>query len=91
MGVGDSHMFPGFLTPVLTNCLSKATTSFFTCFSRGERRKYTGKKVCHNQVSDSQPPGHESDTLNTEPHGWVQNFKGHDEEGFESIDRKGER
>ena len=26
MAVGDAHVFPGFLTPVLTTFLSKATT-----------------------------------------------------------------
>ena len=30
-------------------------------FSRGEIRKYAGKKVCLNLVLNSQPPGHESD------------------------------
>ena len=28
--------------------------------------KYAGKKVSPNRVSNSQPPGHESDTLTTE-------------------------
>ena len=37
-------------------------------FCRGERRKYTGKKSCLKRVN-SQPPGHESDTLTTEQHG----------------------
>ena len=49
---------------------SKPLTTFLICFSRGERQKYTGKKVCLNRVSNSQPPGHESDTLTTEPLGW---------------------
>ena len=48
-----THVFPGFLT----------------CFSRGERRKYARKKSCLNRGSNSQPPGHESDTLTTEPPG----------------------
>ena len=44
-------------------------TTFFTCFSRGESRKYARKKVCLNRVhiSNSQPSDHESDTLTTEP------------------------
>ena len=37
--------------------------------SRGERRNNAGKKVRLNRVSNSQPPGHESDTLTTEPPG----------------------
>ena len=61
-------MFPGFLTPVLTQLFfPKPPTTFLTCFSRGERLKYARKKVCLNRVSNSQPPGHESDTLSTEP------------------------
>ena len=39
-----------------------------TCFM-GKSRKYAGKKVYLNKVSNSQPPGHESDTLTTEPPG----------------------
>ena len=68
MAVGDTYVFPGFLTPVLTQLyFPKPPTTFLTCFSRGERRKYAGKKVHLNQGSNSQPPGHESDTLTTEP------------------------
>ena len=67
MTVSDAHVFPGFLTPVLTQLFfPKPPTTFHTC-CRGERRKYAGKKVHLNWVSNSQPPGHESDTLTTEP------------------------
>ena len=76
MAVGDAHVFPGFLTPVLTQLstpvltqLSKSPTTFLTCFGKGERRKDAGKKVRLNQGSNSQPPGHDSDTLKTEPPG----------------------
>ena len=64
-----THMcFPGFLTPVLTRLFfPKPPTSFPTCFYRGERRKYAGKKSRLNWGSNLQPPGHESDTLTTEP------------------------
>ena len=62
--------FPGFLTPVLIQLSSrKPPTTFLTCFCRGERRKYARKKVPFNRGSNSQPPGHESDTLTTEPPG----------------------
>ena len=72
MAVGDAHVFPGFLTPVLTQLFfQKPPTTFLTCFCRGERRKYTGRKVRFNRGSNSQPPGHESDTLTTEPPGRV--------------------
>ena len=71
MAVGDAHVFPGFLTPVLTQpFIPKPPATFVTCFSRGEGRKYTGKKVRLNWVSNSQPPGHESETPTTEPSGW---------------------
>ena len=66
MAVGDAHVFPGFLTPVLTLLFfTKSPTTFLTCFCRGERRKYAGKKSRLNRGSNSQPPGHESDTLTT--------------------------
>ena len=65
-----SHVFPGFLTSVLAQLFfPKPPTTFLTCFSRGERPKYTGKKVRLNRELNSQPPGHESDRLTTEPPG----------------------
>ena len=70
MVVGDAHVFPGCLTPVLTQLFfPKPLTTFPTCFCRGERRENAGKKVHLNRGSNSQPPGHESDTLTTEPPG----------------------
>ena len=66
MAVGDTHVFPGFLTPVLTQIsFQSPSTTFFTCFSRGERRKYAGKTFRLNRVLNSQPPGHESDMFTT--------------------------
>ena len=63
MVVGDAYVFPGFLTPGLTYLFfPKPPTTFLTCFCRGERRKCTGKKSLLNLGSNSQPPGHESDT-----------------------------
>ena len=74
MAVSDAYMFPGFLTPVLTQLfLPKPPTTFLTCFCRGERQKYAGKKSWPKRGSNSQPPGHESDMLNTEPPGWGRN------------------
>ena len=41
-----THMFPGFLIPALTQLFfQKPPTTFLTCFYRGGRRKYAGKKV----------------------------------------------
>ena len=67
MAVGDAYVFPGCLTPVLTQLFfPKPPTTFLTCFCRGERRKYAGKKSRLNRGSNSQPPGHQSETLTTE-------------------------
>ena len=64
------YVFPGFLTPVLEQLFfPKPPTTFLTCFCRGERQKYAGKKSRLNRGSNSQPPGHESITLTTEPPG----------------------
>ena len=42
MAVGNAHVFPGFLTPVLTQLFfPKSPTTFLTCFWRGERQKNT--------------------------------------------------
>ena len=68
MAVGDAHVFPGFLTPVLTQLFfPKPPTTFLICFCRGEGLKYTVKKIHLDPGSNSQPPGHESDMLTTEP------------------------
>ena len=71
MAVGDAHVCVSWLSPtVLTPLfLRKPPTTFLTCFCRGERRKYAGKKSCLNRGLNSPPPGHESDTLTTEPPG----------------------
>ena len=48
-----AHVFPGLLTPVLTQLFfPKLLTTFLTCFSRGQRRKYAGNKVRLNQGSN---------------------------------------
>ena len=52
-----------------TNFFPKPPTTFLTCFSRGERRKYARKKFDLNRGSNSQPKGYEFDTLSTEPPG----------------------
>ena len=63
-------VFPGFLTPELTQLFfPKPSTTFLTCFCRGERNKYARKKVCLNQGLNSQTPRQESDMLTTEPPG----------------------
>ena len=70
MAVGDAYVFPGFLTPALTQLfVPKPPTTFLTCICRDERRKYAGKKSRLNRGSNSQPPGHEPDMLTAEPSG----------------------
>ena len=54
IAVGDAYVFPSFLTPVLTQLyFPKQPTTFLTCFCRGERRKYTGKKSRLNWGSNA--------------------------------------
>ena len=70
MAVGDAYVFPGFLTPVQTQLFfPKPPATFLTCFCRGERRIYAGKKSRLNRGSNSQPSGHEYDTITTDPPG----------------------
>ena len=71
MAVGDACVsWLKFLTPVLTQLFFiKPPTTFLTCSCRGKRRKYTVKKSHLNRGSNSQPPGHESDKLTTQPPG----------------------
>ena len=70
MAVDDAYVFPGFLTSVLTQLFfPKLPTTFLTCFCRSERRNYARKKSGLKRRLNSQPPGHEFDTLTTEPPG----------------------
>ena len=52
MVVSDAHVFPGFLTTVLTQLsFQNQPTTFSTCFNRGESRKYsTGYQTHNHQV-----------------------------------------
>ena len=59
--------------PTMFSTLPKANSSFWVAFYLSSAyfwrrdRQYAGKKLCLNQGSNSQPPGHESDTVTTEP------------------------
>ena len=68
MAVGAAHVSWLSHSSANTTFFPKPPTTFLICF-RGERRKYAKKKVWFNRVSNSQPLGHESDKLNTEPPG----------------------
>ena len=63
------NYYVSWLSHTSTNTIffPKPPTTFPTCFCRDERRNYAGKKVRLNRGSNSQPPGHESDTFTTEP------------------------
>ena len=54
-------VFPGFVTPVLTQFFFPKPLLLFSHASAEVRGE--------NRGSNSQPPGHESDTLTTEPPG----------------------
>ena len=70
MAVGDAHAFPGFLTPVLTQLSCQNRRLLFSHASPEVKgKKHTRKKVRFNRVSNSQPTGHKSDTLTTQPTG----------------------
>ena len=68
MVVGDAHVFPGFLTPVLTQLFfPKPPTTFLTCFCRGERRRKESspQQCCIDGSSTgdtSTPDGSKGDT-----------------------------
>ena len=70
MAVGEAYVFPGFLTPVLTQLFfPKPPTTFSHASVEVRGEKFTGKKIRLNRGSNSKPPGHESDTLTTEQPG----------------------
>ena len=64
MAVGDAHVLPRFLTPVL----KQSHRQLFSNASAEVRGENTPKR--NFATSGSQTPGHESDTLTTEPAGW---------------------
>ena len=67
MAVGEAHVLPGFLTPVLTQISFQSHRLLFSHALAEVRGEYTPKKFRLNRVSDSQPLCHESNTLTTEP------------------------
>ena len=69
MAVGEAHVFPGFLTPVLTQLSFQSRQLLFSHASPEVRSKNMLEKVRLNQFSNSQPPCHKFDTLTTKPPG----------------------
>ena len=66
MAVVDVHVFPGFLTPVITQLSIQNHRLLFSHASELKGKNTSEIKFCLNRVSNSQPPGLESDTLTTE-------------------------
>ena len=60
----------------ITTLLSKASYYFSHMLLQSERRKCAGQKVRLNWGSNSQPTGHETDMLITEPPGLGRQLKG---------------
>ena len=66
MAVSDAHVFPSFLIPLLTQISFQSHQLLFSHASAEVRGENTPERN-FNRVSNSQPPGHESDA--TEPPG----------------------
>ena len=60
MAVGNAYVFPGFLTPVLTQLSLQIPRLLFSHASAEVRIRR--KESLPQPVSNLQPPGHESDT-----------------------------
>ena len=70
MAAGEAYVFPGFLTPVLRQLSFQSHQLLFSHASAEVRGENTPeRKSGLNWGSNSQPPGHESDMLTTEPPG----------------------
>ena len=62
MTVSDAHVFPSFLIPLLTQISFQSHQLFFSHASAEVRGENTPERN-FNRISNSQPPGHESDAL----------------------------
>ena len=69
MAVGDTHAFPGFLTPVLTQLSFQSHGLLFSQATAEVRVKLRQKDCVPQPGIELKPPSHESDTLTTEPPG----------------------
>ena len=67
MAVGDAHVFPGFLTPVLTQLSFQSHRLLFTEASAVVRGENTPeRKFASTGYRTQKPPSHEYDRLTTE-------------------------
>ena len=73
MAVSDEHVFPGFLTPVLTQLFFQSHQLLFSHASAEVRGENTLERKLASTGDRTQPPGHESDNFPTEPP-----WRGHD-------------
>ena len=62
MAVSDANVFPGFLTPVLTQLSSPNHRPLFSHGSVEVRRENTPEKISPQPGNELQPSSHESDT-----------------------------
>ena len=70
MAVGDAHLFPGFLTPVLTLLSFQSHRLLFSLALAEVRSKNTPERKFASTRDQTQPPGQESDMLTTELPVW---------------------
>ena len=74
MAVGDANVFPGLLSPALTQLYFRSHLLLFSHASavvRGKNTKGSSPEVGIN----SQVQGHESDTLTTQPPKWAKRYE----------------
>ena len=72
MEVSDAHVFPRYLTPVLRQLSFQSFRLLFSHASAEVRGQNTAERnffSTGSQITNSQSPGHEFDTLTTEPSG----------------------
>ena len=69
MEVGDARVFPGFLTPVLSQLTFQSHRLLFSHASAEVRGENTQERKFVSTGYRTQPPGHESDTFTTGPPG----------------------
>ena len=70
MAVDDAYVFPGFLTPVLSQIFFQSHPLLFSHASVEVRCANMPERNFASAGSRAQPPGHESDMLTTEPAMW---------------------
>ena len=70
MAVGHAYVFPGFLTPVLTELFFQSLRLLLSHASAEVRGENTPERKVASTRDRTHNPGHEFDTLTTKPPGW---------------------